>query len=330
MPDLRFSFSTIRLSAVDMNDDTYRITTDPCDASLTDSVKMLGLMSPPLVIPIQPEARAEGESSPCFRIVSGFRRIAAVQNLGWDETEARVLAPDTVSAVCVKFAIGENSLQRPLNLIETSRSLCLLATVSDAEELPRIAKSLSLPDNLPLIRKIMPLCRLPGPLQNGILSGTLSMPMALELSSPEPREAATDLALMFETLRLSLNKQREVLTLIREIAAREDLSIPDVLNDPNLQEILRDDDRDRNQKARSVRTLLRQRRFPAITRAESVFEKHAGTLYLGDHMKLIPPAGFESSVYTLRMDFSNPDELRSLKIIFDQLIQNPALKKILS
>jgi ParB family chromosome partitioning protein len=97
-----------------------------------------------------------------------------------------------------------------------------------------------------------------------------------------------------------------------------------------LQEVLEDDDLDRNQKARSVRRYLRQRRFPAIMRAEVSFERHVRDLKLGNQMKLTPPANFEGDVYTLSMGFRNLAELKSLRTSFDQLIQNPSLEKILS
>ncbi|OQY57309.1 MAG: hypothetical protein B6245_17170 [Desulfobacteraceae bacterium 4572_88] len=275
MSERPFSISAVRLSAVDMEDQTCRITTETSNASLMDSIERVGLMSPPLLIPKKTESNAEGMQSPCFTIVCGFRRIAVCQDLGWSDIEARVLGPDTASSDCVKFAIGDNALQRSLNLIETSRSLCLLAEVFKADELVSMAK-------------------------------------------------------VFETLRLSLSKQREVITLVREIAIREDISILDVLHGDHLQEILGDDDLDRNQKARSVRLYLRQRRFPAITHAERAFERHVRDLKLGNQMKLIPPANFEGNVYTLSMCFSNLAELKSLRTSFDQLIRNPSLEKILS
>jgi len=313
-----------------MEDQTCRITTETSNASLMDSIERVGLMSPPLLIPKKTESNAEGMQSPCFTIVCGFRRIAVCQDLGWSDIEARVLGPDTASSDCVKFAIGDNALQRSLNLIETSRSLCLLAEVFKADELVSMAKALGLPDNPSVIRKIMPLCLLPDIIQNGILSGILSMPVALELGTFDPPDAGTAFAVLFETLRLSLSKQREVITLVREIAIREDISILDVLHGDHLQEILGDDDLDRNQKARSVRLYLRQRRFPAITHAERAFERHVRDLKLGNQMKLIPPANFEGNVYTLSMCFSNLAELKSLRTSFDQLIRNPSLEKILS
>jgi len=96
-----------------------------------------------------------------------------------------------------------------------------------------------------------------------------------------------------------------------------------------LKRILNDEDLDKNQKIRKIRSHLKQRRFPAITRAEREFEEHRQNLKLGSGIKLIPPENFESPTYFLNLSFKDLKELEHLKKIFDSLIKNPSLKKIL-
>lgn len=314
-------YKNIALSQIDRENNTYRISTEMPGDRLRDSIQNVGLMQPPIII--------ENPKSADFVIVTGFRRIAACRELGWSEIPARILPPETEKLDCIKLAITDNALQRPLNLIETSRALHYLSEFfEDHQQLSREASRLGLPQNPSLIRKIRKLCLLPKPIQDGILSDAIPLAIASELDEMET-DTALIYARLFETLKPSLNKQREMLTLVREIAHREDISVPDVLASDAFQEILQNKESDRNQKTREIRYYLKQRRFPAITRAEQSFETHVTALNLGKDMKLIPPENFEGTVYALHLYFKNFSELKTLQAKLENIILNPSLEKIL-
>jgi len=315
-----FNFqSSIPLSRINSEDLTYRITTESAVDGLVSSIKAVGLISPPLLVKKNSE----------FTIVCGFRRIAACRSLGWADIEAGILPPDIGPLDCAKLAITDNALQRPLNPIEISRSFSMLsAFFSDRSELAKAASALGLPENLSVIRKTERLSLLSEFLQKGILSDTLSPIMALELNKLEPDVCAA-FSELFETLKPSLNKQREMLTRIREIAVREDMSVMDVFQENGFQEILNNRETDRNQKLRKLRFYLKRRRFPAITRAEQAYETRVKELRLGNGVQLIHPPDFEGTVYTLNLSFRNLAELKERSATLERIIQDPTLKKIL-
>ena len=316
---MRFKQKIVKLSLIDSNDDSFRITTQINIDHLMDSIDNVGVLNLPLLI----------EKKSGYKIVCGFRRIEACRRLGWTDVEARILDSDTKRLECIKYAITDNSLQRPLNLIEQSRSINMLyGFFKDVSALGKSLSVMGLPDNPSIIKKIKELYHLPGFVQSGILSNTISLAMALELGRLQ-LEAGECLAKLFQTLTLSLNKQREILTLLKEISLREDTSILKVLENDNLQKILTNKNLDRNQKIREIRIYLKQRRFPVITAAEKEFEKHVKKLKLGSGTKLIPPDNFEGTTYTLKLFFKNLIELKDRKASFDALIKNPSLNKIL-
>ncbi len=319
---MRFDDGVAALSAVNAADDAFRITTAEDISGLKRSIQGVGLIAPPLL-----HLSSAGSG---VRIIAGFRRVAACRALGWDRIPARVMPPDTPEWTCARLAVADNAFQRPLNLIEISRALSLLSThCQDPAALCSAAGDLELPDTPDLIRKLLPLCTLPEPLQSGILSGVLSLSMARTLSSldAEPAARLTDL---FSELRLSLNKQREILTLLEEIAAREDRTIVDILREDAPQSILKDADADRNQRAAALRRCLRRRRYPAISRAEAAFTDNLRDLPLGGGVQLIPPPHFESPVYTLSITFKSPSELTHRRRRVGEILSHPALEKILS
>jgi len=316
---MHFKIETVKLTNIDCTDNTYRITTETNIDDLTASIKKIGLLNPPLLL----------ENNSEYMIVCGFRRIKACRGLGWSQIEARILDPETQKADCAGIAVTDNALQRPLNLIEQSRSLALISGfIKDDVMLAQELSILGLPENQSVIKKIERICHLSRPIQRAILSDTISLAMALELGKLAP-DVGAGFVELFENLKLSLNKQREIVTFVQEIALREEIAILEVLNDDRLQAILNQTDLDKNQKTRAIRSYLKQRRFPAITSAEKAFEKLIKALRLPGRIKLIPPTNFEGSIYTLTFNFKNLPDLIEHKTSFDEITHSPYIKKIL-
>ena len=141
-------------------------------------------------------------------------------------------------------------------------------------------------------------------------------------------DTAVEFARIFEQLKLSLNKQREIVTLIGEIARREDISIRQVLAFETFQHILTDENLDRGQKGRKIRSFLRQRRFPRIVKTEQNYNAHLKKLKLGQDIKLIPPKEFEGTTYTLNLNFTSLAHLKTIQSMLDKIIQHPSFGKI--
>ncbi len=311
--------STIDLNSIDLEDKTFRITTDTSNKNLILSIKSVGLLNPPILL----------KKTSSFQIISGFRRISACINLGREKIPAKIVDSERNKLECVKFAITDNSLQRNLNLIEQSRSLYLLSEFyTDNDQLAKASSVLGLPDNPDIIKKIKNIGILPLDIQNGLLSNTISLTMAIELGKLKKDEGSA-FAILFNKLILSLNKQREILTHIKEIAIIENISIMNLLTKNYLGEISEDQELDRNIKINLIRSYLKQRRFPEITKAEKKLEKKIKNLNLGPNLKLIAPKNFEATTFSLNLQFDNMDQLRENKTALEKIIKNPLLKDIL-
>jgi ParB family chromosome partitioning protein len=309
---------SIRLARINSQDDTFRITTRTDTDELQVSIKHEGLLNPPLVI----------RKTSAFTIVSGFRRIAACRKIGYAEITARVLEPHLSSLECLRIAIAENAFQRPLNLIETSRSLHKLSSLlNNSKSLAESASSLGLPANPSIISKVRDLCILPWLVQSAILEDTISLSMAVELGFMGP-DIAIAFARLFSQLKIGLNKQKEIVALVKEIAERDSISIYGVMEDDKLQALLNSEDLDRAQKARILRSILRQKRFPRIVAAEDNFAFYRKKLKLGNDIKLIPPKEFEGTAYSLTLTFTDPAHLKVLQSRLHEIIENPWFEKI--
>lgn len=313
------SMCTLSLSAIDSADDTYRITTREDIEPLGDAIRAVGLINPPLL------RGGQGR----YSIVSGFRRVAACRFLGWTEIRARIIGGSTDGLNHASVAIADNALQRPLNLIETSRAIHLLSPFfPDSVRLCEFSGKLGLTGSPAIFDKLKRLCHMAPSLQRGILSESISLAMALELDGYE-EAVSVAFAELFQSLKLSLNKQREIVTLIKEIGFREDLPMVKLLKTGDVQTILNDTDLDGTQKVGRLRTYLRKRRFPNLTVAEKRFEDDVRAMKIGAGVQLIPPRNFEGSIYTLQMQFRDTDELRGHRTALDRIIEHPNLKTIL-
>jgi len=317
---MKYNKQLVSLSSVNMDDLTWRITTETDVEDIARSIACIGLLNVPFLMECQPSV---------YVVISGFRRIEACRKLGWTQIEANLVQPETSPLTCAKLAITDNSFQRSLNFIEQSRACHLLCRhIQDAEKIVETARTLNLPCALSLIKKIETLCQLSLPIQQGILFDTISMPVAVELGKLGT-DAAECIAQLFNQLKISLSKQRQLLSMVTEIAAREKISILDVMNGTQIQSILSDDDLDRSQKGSQILFFLKKRRYPEITRVENEYKKNIHQLKLGNQIKLIPPLHFEGSIYTLSLQFRSLAELQQRNESLVQMMNHPILKNIL-
>jgi ParB family chromosome partitioning protein len=313
-------YRTVSLADINLQNDDFRITTREDVDDLALSIRQISLITPPILI----------QQTSGYEIVSGFRRIAACRQLGWHAIAARILAESESHHLnCLRLSIAENALQRPLNLIETSRAFHKLSScLGSRKHLAETASACGLPTNESIIDKIISLCLLPPPVQRGILNDTISLTVANELATLEP-DVAVVFARLFEQLKLSLNKQREVVTLISEIARREDISIRQAVANETLQHIIHDEDLDRGQKGRLIRTFLHQWRFPRLAKAEKDYAVNLKYLKLGHDIQLLPPKEFEGTNYKLSLNFSSITHLKLLLSMLDKIIPHPSFERII-
>lgn len=311
---------TVSLSDIDSGIETFRITTNCRIDDLASVMKRVGLTHPPIL-----KSAAQGHM-----IVCGFRRINAARSLEWPSISAFVLPEDATSLSCALLSISENGIERSLNLIETSRALFLLSSlISENEELLKTAEKIGLPGNPALFKKLLPLCKLPQPLQEGILSGALALPSA-QMLFRFPQKTSIALAGFITSLKLSLHKQRELIDIIYEISKIEERSIEAVLNSPDICRILDDPKTDIPRKAALVREYLKKRRFPHITRSMTEFESLSNRLKLGEHVSLKPPPGFESNRYNISLSFGSLPEFELQIKTLEQLSNQEEFRFLLS
>jgi len=152
-----------------------------------------------------------------------------------------------------------------------------------------------------------------------------------------PAEENKIIKQFFTKLQPTYSLQKELLTYLLDIKARDEISITELvkmvnntINNPTLT---------REQKLTIVRNFLRKRRFPLLTKAEEIFNKKIKNLNLPSKCKIIPPIYWEGDEYEIKFYFKNNKEFiqkleRLLKIsqmdIWQQLIDGGWFEEIFS
>ncbi len=309
----------VLLEDIDTDRADFCITTETDIQRLTASIRLVGIMNHPRLL-------AGGEK---YIPVCGYRRIRACRELGMSGIPAYIVPESDSRLDLIRMAITDNSFQRPLNLVEQSRCLALLAPFfPDAGKLAEAAAPLGLPSHPAHVEKLLALTRLPEAARQALLDESLALPAALELLSFSGPDILRMVEL-FATLRPGLNRQREILLLLTEIMARDGLSLDELLSEADISAILADEKMDRGRKSGELRGRLRRRRFPRLSETEKAYDAFVRELHLESGMKIIPPRYFESNIYTLEARFKSLTDLAGHQESIDRLLHHPRLAEFL-
>lgn len=318
---VNYSTEEVYLEEINWEDNCFRISS-PSDnrlKAITESIKSIGLLHRPCLI------SRDGK----YSIVCGFKRLAACNQLKLDSVTAIKLDAKTPLDTCAKIAVADNAFQRPLNLIEQSRSYALIDSICrDKTVFYKTLSETGLCDNPSWVSKVSKLCQLPPSIQSGIEKEAI--PIAIAQMFLQMDEAtAILLSKLFETLTLGLNKQREIIQLATDIAKRDDISLWDLFHQNELQTIIGDNQLDKNKKAFLMRQWLKFKRYPNLSNELATFDARIRKLKLGTQVKLTPPAYFEGNRYHLSLDFSNIAELVAFRKTIKRIEMDEYLRKII-
>jgi len=315
---MHYKFDWAALDSIDTTDSFYRITTPHDKPSIDDSIHRIGLICPVVV------KKANSQ----LIVISGFRRVEACRKLGWHEILCRILPEDTPSVQCAELAITDNIAQRPLNIVEQARCLRLLSDANISSNMSmEMTNSLGIPLNKNYASKLKTVLAATDLIQHGIISGKLGLPIALLLSEFS-NDDADAVASLFNRILMGLNKQREVLLYLKEIAARDDISVKHLIEEDGIQSTLNNDNLDGNQKSRQIRSYLKKRRYPRLVRVEEQFHERVRDLGFGGAIQITPPANFEGSSCIMTIRFNSLHDLMRAHRKISDAFDNPIASEL--
>lgn len=307
-----YDIQPVALDRIDTSDRAFKITTTIDKSDLTPSIRCVGILQPPVLI----------EKKRAWRVVCGFRRISASKAMNMKEIPAFV-ANGRSLAQCARMAISDNACQRSLNVVEQARAYALIRRVENRPEAwVEIAAASGLPASQAAIERILPVADMPATLQAGLLSGSIALPVALQLSRLSDTDALT-LGNLFGKISAGLNVQRELLETILDISKRDRSTVAELIGNEKIDAILNDSEISIPQQVQKLRLLLKRMRYPSLSQAEKSFDDTLKSLKLNSRIQLQPPRFFEGKTYRANLSFDSCEQLRLLQTELDKLIQHP-------
>lgn len=317
---MQITADRIEINQIDLNDITFKITTDISTDDLIESIKNVGLISPPIL-------RYTADKR--YIVVSGFRRVGACRSLGWQHIDARVVSETQSDLNPLKLAIADNCLNRQLNVIEQSVSISKLSVFfPDDISLSRESQKIGLNVNPKLLKKLRKINSVDNDLKEKISAGIIPFSIGLELSEMEQSEAIA-ISQIIEQLHLTLNHQKEIIRLAQEGARLNNVPILDVIKDGNVTDVINDPGLDRNQKIKKIRRYLKQIRYPEIVRFETNYLACLQRMKLPESIQLNPPADFEGNNFSMVLHFQDLKQFKTVNDRLNELQDHPDFAKIL-
>ena len=247
----------IHLKDIDLKDDTFRMRLRGPDDCLLNSIERVGLINPPWV---QPRVDS-GE----YRIVMGFRRVLALRELGQDSVMVRIVEEDDFDEVgLMETVILENLAHGPFDPVEISGALVRLRVVGvpDEEIIGRYMPLMGLKGDGATLDRYRSLMSLPEDIAEAISRGEVKMDSVGRVMRRFGGEDGEEILRLIRDMRLGVNLQRELITLLDEIIRRDEVSISQVLNRKEVSSLLRDESSNVPQKTQALISVLRRIRFP--------------------------------------------------------------------
>ena len=298
-------FQEIPISALDLEDRTF-VFAPPGDLTrLQASLGEVGLLNPPWVRAVNGDR---------FQVVTGFKRLLAAAQLGWEQVTVRVLPADTPESRCLLVHLHDNAFYRDFNHLEQALLVVRLLEHWDRETvIQKLLPCLGLVPSSSILERLLALASLEDPLRQLTARGRLALTAAAWLASWEGADRDA-VAPFLENLPLSQSKQEEFLQGLDLLARREGTRPAAILVREEFQRHLQEVTGTPQSQAAAVRLLLQKLVSPRFSKALEAFQAGLQRLGLRHHhrLRLQPPPALEGPDFHLEIKFHDAEELQQL------------------
>jgi ParB family chromosome partitioning protein len=320
--EMRTALQKIPLDQVDLTDDTFSTNFMPDLRALRSSITELGLLEPVLL----------RENPGGYQIVSGFRRLSVLQELGVEEAASRIIDARGLDDVkSFSIALHENLTTRGLNTVETAIALHKLVHQFKIESNLVIRDYLplfGLETNVKILGTYLSLASMEEEVKKYVLQEEVSRSNIRKLASLTHGDRL-DLIPFLSSLKLGESRLREILTLLEEISRRDQIPMGKVVRDPQIREIIDHPELTLSQKTERVKRILMALRYPRMNQLDESFENKRRQLHLPAGIALYHHPYFESKGIKIELQFMTLEEYRSLLSTLSLLPEKVEFRELL-
>ncbi len=312
----------IPVQQIDVSDKTYSVNFVPDLQRLRSSIEQIGLIQPV-------HLRKKGDH---YQIVCGFRRISVMKALGKSEIESRVFEEKEMDEFQLfSLSLHENLTTRGFNTVEKAIALDKLIhrfQIDPAAVIKTFLPFFSLEPNEKILNTYLSLAQMEDEIKTYVLKEEVSRSNIRKLSAltPDGRMAIFSL---ISRLKLGENRLREVLTLLEEIARRNQCKEKDIVQRSEIQAILSQKELTPSQKTERIKKVLTDLRYPKLNQMEKEFEKNRKDLNLPSNISLHHPPFFEGKRLKVEFQFESIEEYQSMVSSLSLLADKKEFREIL-
>jgi ParB family transcriptional regulator, chromosome partitioning protein len=300
---MQASPAAIRLDEIDWEDTRFAISSFLPDRNLQASLEAVGLLFPPWVWAQEDRAHL---------VVDGFKRLQWAQEKAFETIPCLVFPSSYRYEQLLLLRVEGKLFGPPLNGAEKAQLVCKMARALSPEHImDRLLPALGIPARVEVVDHWCRLAAAGQKLLRAVASEEVSERAALTLVLWGEAERALMVALLRE-LRCSASIQMEIIERITEIALSRDRERLAVLEDSQIQSILRNQQLNHRQKTQMLRELLTRLRFPRLREREERFARELKALSLPNGVRILHPPAFEGEDWRLEITFSSSEELNNL------------------
>ncbi len=296
----------IPIANINVVDDSFRLTYRPRIDELICSIKKIGVVQP-IILRHTPDG--------AYQIVSGYKRVLACQEINRQTIQTIIYEHTDLSPMqAFQHNLHENVFTRKLNIFEMSIALNKLKDFYGVSEEDLVKQYLPLMGEEPsykVLHQLLVVGSINEPMKDHILASGVALSSAARISEFSPT-TQNELLKVLKPIRPNTNKLNELLSLIREISARDGLSVEDILQRYQLLQIVADPNAAAPAKLVALRQSLRGIRLPQIVKRQQEWAQLLSSLELPEQAKLISDPYFEDAQFKLEYQFKAPEELGAL------------------
>jgi ParB/Sulfiredoxin domain len=283
----------VPISSIDTEDTTFLAGSPGGAGFITDSIREIGLISPPVLI----------RAGTKFRIVTGRKRVLACRALGYSEIFSTIYEEDELSPEeCIKITYNDNCDR--MDDMELSELVLMFRDLLGWDDLRMIKDALpyvGIPPSRKQYDRCIGLAALDREIKDAFYGEKITIEQCQMLSESALTEKALLYAGVIDKYRLNNNESRHVLKDIEEIALRDKRPFPDIMDE--IEGRLGGGGKD------ELRAALRKMRYPALTGVEEKWSKAIGSLDLPANTSIVTGPFFEGSEIEIKIRLKSPEEL---------------------
>ena len=309
--------SEILLTDIDSDDRLTDFSLDGCPEKLTDSVKVIGIRHPISVCP----------SGNRYAIVSGHKRFMAAPRSGLTSIPAFII-PEIDDASRLVINLNENFGQRHYSDIEKGGILNKFkdAGISDETIIEEYMPLLELERSKKIFLDLSSARTLSPKLKKLLHRARVPVKTFLTFYKWDDLTAAENL---FSALKPGVNKWRDLLDLIDEVAARENTTPEKILSQDEIKNSLATTELNPSQQYDRIHQYLYNLRYPVLSEMKKQVARALDEMDLDDKTRLKFQETFESNELKLELKFQSEKELsRQVEQIF-QALQSGSVEKLI-